>query len=58
MKKSINFLFTLIISLNAFTQISTNEIPFSFKEKFENGNIPRCRTAAARMQLQQRSVVK
>lgn len=30
----------LIIALNAFSQISTNETPLSFKEKFDKDDIP------------------
>jgi lysyl endopeptidase len=40
MKKTITFLSVLIISLNAFTQISTNETPLSFKENLGKDNIP------------------
>lgn len=51
MKKTITFLSALIISLNAFAQISTNEIPFSFKEKLEKGNIPTISTPALNYEI-------
>lgn len=40
MKKPILFLCILLISINAFTQISTNETPPSFKEDLKKDNIP------------------
>ncbi len=40
MKKTITFLSSLIISLNALAQISTNEIPPSFEENIKIENIP------------------
>lgn len=35
MKKTITFLSVLMLSFNVYAQISTNESPFSFKEKLK-----------------------
>lgn len=51
MKKTITFLSVLIISVNAFTQISTNETPFSFKEKLEKDDIPTIVMAALNYEI-------